>query len=413
MDSRKRKIVLAYSGGLDTAVILHWLVAQGNEVITFTADLGQVDDIRLLREQAFDIGASNVHIEDLRERFITDFVFPALQSNVVYEGTYLLGTSLARPITAQAQVNMALKDGANALGHGSTGKGNDQVRFEFTYHTLAPELDIVTPWRDPEFLSAFQGRSDLIKYAKFHGIPVKATTRKPWSSDSNILHISYEAGELEDPSRHPRESMFQMTTSPKRAPNKETEIKITFSNGIPVRVVNSEHGIVHESPLTILTYLNEVGGMNGVGRVDIVENRYIGIKSRGVYETPGGTILYRAHRDLEGMTMDREVMHLRDSLVTRFSELVYYGLWFSPEAELLRDLFRKSQKHVSGTVIVGLYKGNIIIKGRSSPVSLYDDDLASMDRSGNFNPMDSTGFIRINAMRLRSNALRTKRDNGE
>ena len=409
MPEAKKKIVLAYSGGLDTSVILHWLVSQGHQVVTFTANLGQEDEVEVVEQRAYETGASQVYIEDLREDFVSNFIFPAIRANATYEGTYLLGTSLARPLTAQAQVRVAHQEQANALAHGATGKGNDQVRFEFTYHALAPGMEIVAPWRDPEFLARFQGRPDLLRYARRHGISVKATRRKPWSSDANLMHISYEAGELEDPQRAPRESMFQMTRSPRRAPNRETELEITFHQGNPVRVANVSDGTVHQSPLELFTYLNQVGGINGIGRVDMVENRFVGIKSRGVYETPAGTILQKAHRDLEGITMDREVMHLRDSLIPKYSELVYYGLWFSPEMELLRELFDGSQEHVTGTVTLGLYKGNVIIKGRSSSMTLYDQDLASMDRSGGFDPTDSTGFIRINAMRLRSNALRARK----
>ena len=404
-----KKIVLAYSGGLDTSVILHWLVSQGHQVVTFTANLGQEDEVEVVQQRAYETGASQVYIEDLREDFVSNFIFPAIRANAVYEGTYLLGTSLARPLTAQAQVRVAHREQANALAHGATGKGNDQVRFEFTYHALAPGMEIVAPWRDPEFLARFQGRQDLLRYARRHGISVKATRRKPWSSDANLMHISYEAGELEDPQRAPRESMFQMTRSPRRAPNRETGLEITFHRGNPVRVANLSDGTVHQSPLELFTYLNQVGGLNGIGRVDMVENRFVGIKSRGVYETPAGTILQRAHRDLEGITMDREVMHLRDSLIPKFSELVYYGLWFSPEMELLRELFDRSQEHVTGTVTLALYKGNVMVNGRSSSMTLYDQDLASMDRSGGFDPTDSTGFIRINAMRLRSNALRARK----
>ena len=407
--SQQKKIVLAYSGGLDTSVILHWLVSQGHHVVTFTASLGQEDEVEVVEQRAYETGASQVYIEDLREEFVSNFILPAIRANATYEGTYLLGTSLARPLTAQAQVRVAHQEQANALAHGATGKGNDQVRFEFTYHALAPGMEIVAPWRDPEFLARFQGRSDLLRYARRHGISVKATRRKPWSSDANLMHISYEAGELEDPQRAPRESMFQMTRSPRRAPNRETELEITFHQGSPVRVANLSDGTVHQSPLALFTYLNQVGGVNGIGRVDMVENRFVGIKSRGVYETPAGTILQRAHRDLEGITMDREVMHLRDSLIPKYSELVYYGLWFSPEMELLRELFDGSQEHVTGTVTLGLYKGNVMIKGRSSPATLYDQDLASMDRSGGFDPSDSTGFIRINAMRLCSSALRARK----
>ncbi len=407
-----KKIVLAYSGGLDTSVILHWLVNQGHDVVAFTADLGQDEDMEVVQQRAYETGASQVYIQDLREEFVTGFIFPAIQANAVYEGTYLLGTSLARPLTARAQVEVALKEKAQVLAHGATGKGNDQVRFEFTYHALAPEIEVYAPWRDATFLKQFQGRPDLLRYARRHGISVTASRRKPWSSDSNLMHISYEAGEMEDPQRQPRESMFQMTRSPRRAPNRETQLEITFRGGIPVRVANLGDGMVVESLLALFGYLNQVGGINGIGRVDMVENRFVGIKSRGVYETPGGTILQSAHRDLEGITMDREVMHLRDSLISRYSELVYYGLWFSPEMELLRGLFQRSQEYVTGTVTVGLYKGNVMIKGRSSPVTLYDQDLASMDRSGGFDPTDTTGFIRINAMRLRSSALRAKKEKG-
>lgn len=411
--SEKKKIVLAYSGGLDTAVILHWLVSLGHEVVTFTADLGQDEDLEAAQQRAYETGATQVYVKDLREEFVTDFIFEAVQANALYEGRYLLGTSLARPLTARAQLEVARKEHAQAVAHGATGKGNDQVRFEFTFHALAPDIEVFAPWRDSAFLKSFQGRPDLLRYARRHGLSVKATRRKPWSSDPNLMHISYEAGELEDPQRQPRESMFQMTRSPRRAPNKETELEITFKHGIPVRVVNLSDGTEENSPLALFTYLNKLGGINGVGRVDMVENRFVGIKSRGVYETPGGTILQVAHRDLEGITLDREVMHLRDSLIPRYSEMVYYGFWFSPEMELLRDMFVRSQEYVTGTVVLGLYKGNVVVKGRSSPVTLYDQDLASMDRSGGFDAMDSTGFIHINALRLRSSALRAENQGNE
>ncbi|MBI4200383.1 MAG: argininosuccinate synthase [Chloroflexi bacterium] len=415
--TQSRKIVLAYSGGLDTSVILHWLVAQGHQVVTFTANLGQQEDWQEedweeFQGRAYTVGASQTYVEDLREEFVTQFIFPAIRANAVYEGRYLLGTSLARPLTARAQVQIARREQAQALAHGATGKGNDQVRFEFTYQALAPDLEVYAPWRDPEFLAAFQGRPDLLRYARRNNIPVKASRRKPWSTDANLMHISYEAGELEDPRRTPRESMFTLTRSPRRAPNQETVLEITFHQGDPVRVVNRSDGAVRDSSLGLFAYLNAVGGLNGIGRVDMVENRFVGIKSRGVYETPAGTILHLAHRDLEGVTLDREVMHLRDSLMPRFAELVYYGLWFSPEMEVLRALLDKSQEYVTGTVTVGLYKGNVTIKGRASPVSLYDQDLASMDRAGGFTPTDSTGFIRTHAQRLRASALRARRGEG-
>lgn len=359
--------------------------------------------------KASQLGAVQTYVVDLRQEFVTDFIFPAIRANAIYEGRYLMGTSLARPLTARAQVDVARKEKAQVVAHGATGKGNDQVRFEFTFAALAPELEVYAPWRDPVFLQEFQGRPDMIRYARKNNIPLKVSRRKPWSSDPNLMHISYEAGELEDPNRRPRESMFQMTVSPRRAPNRETELEIDFQNGTPLEVRNLMDGMVCRGALALFTYLNQVGGANGIGREDMVENRFVGIKSRGVYETPGGTILHKAHRDLEGITMDREVMHLRDSLIPRYSELVYYGLWYSPEMAVLRGLFDSSQEHVTGTVTVGLYKGNVTILGRSSPATLYNQDLSSMDRAGGFNATDSTGFIRTNAQRLRSNALRAKK----
>ena len=408
--SESKNIVLAYSGGLDTSVILHWLVSRGHQVVTFTANLGQEEDMEEVMGKASQIGAAQTYVEDLREEFITNFIFPAIRANAIYEGRYMLGTSLARPLTARAQVEVAQKEKAQVLAHGATGKGNDQVRFEFTYHSLAPELEVYAPWRDPEFLQGFQGRPDMLRYARRNNIPIKTSRRKPWSSDPNLMHISYEAGELEDPERRPRESMFQMTRSPRRAPNRETELQIDFHRGSPMEIRNLTDGTVRSSSLSLFSYLNHVGGVNGIGREDMVENRFVGIKSRGVYETPGGTILQKAHRDLEGITMDREVMHLRDSLIPKFSELVYYGLWYSPEMELLRDLFDRSQEYVTGTVTLGLYKGNVTVKERMSPVSLYDKDLASMDRTGGFDATDSTGFIRVNALRLRSSTLRGRKE---
>jgi len=405
----KGKVVLAYSGGLDTSVILHWLLQKGYEVITFTADLGQPgENFEALKEKALDIGASRAYVEDAKEEFIRDFIFPAIRANAVYEGRYLLGTSLARPLTARKQIEIAKKEGATSVAHGATGKGNDQVRFELTYFTFMPEVKIVAPWKDEEFLARFQGRSDAIEYAGKHGIPIEVTRDEPWSSDENIMHISYESGELEDPLRRPRESMFGTTVSPKEAPDKETRVEIEFEKGDPVKVTNLEDGTVKEGILELFTYLNEIGGKNGIAREDMVENRFVGIKSRGVYETRAGTILYKAHRDLEGLTLDREVMHLRDSLIPKFAELVYYGLWYSPEMEVLRTLFDKTQEHVSGKVKLALYKGNVICIGRESPLSLYDQAQSSMDVAGGFTPTDSKGFIRINAIRLINNALRNR-----
>lgn len=405
----KGKLILAYSGGLDTSVILHWLIAKGYEVVTFTADLGQEDDFDAVREKALKVGASKVYIEDVKEEFVQDFIFPAIQANAVYEGRYLMGTSLARPLTAKVQIEIAKKEGANAVAHGATGKGNDQVRFELAYHTLSPGIEIVAPWKDEEFLAQFQGRSDAIEYAEKHGIPIKQTKDEPWSTDENIMHISYEAGELEDPARRPRKSMFERTVSLEDAPDNETIVEIDFENGIPVRVTNMEEGITKQNPLELYQYLNELAEKNGIGREDIVENRFVGIKSRGVYETPAGTILMKAHRDIEGLTMDREVMHIRDSLIPKFAEIIYNGFWFSPEMEVLRTFFEKTQEHVTGKVRVALYKGNVTVIGRESSLSLYDQTQSSMDIAGGYNPKDAIGFIKVNAIRLINNALRHQR----
>jgi len=405
----KEKVVLACSGGLDTLVILHWLVQKGYEVIAFTADLGQEEDFEALRKKVLKIGASKVYLEDMKEEFIKDFIFPAIKANATYEGRYLMGTSLARPFIAKKQIEIAKKENATAVAHGATGKGNDQVRFELAYQIFSPGIKIISLWKDEEFLNQIQGRSDEIEYAKKYGIPVPATKEEPWSEDENIFHCSYEAGELEDPAMRPREAMFQLTVSPKEAPDKETEIEIEFERGTPIKVKNLNDGIVKSTPLELYTYLNELAGKNGIGRIDMVENRFVGIKSRGVYETPAGTILMKAHRDLEGLTMDREVMHLRDSLIPKFSELVYYGFWYSPEMEVLRTLFDKTQEYISGKVKVALYKGNIIMTGRESPFSLYDQAQSSMDVAGGYNPKDAIGFIKINAIRLINNTLRKKK----
>ncbi len=396
----KEKVVLAYSGGLDTSCILKWLIDKGYEVIAFIADLGQNEDLEAAKQKALHCGASKAYIEDLREEFVTNYIFPAIKANAVYEGRYLLGTSLARPLIAKKQVEIAKKEGAHYVAHGATGKGNDQVRFELTAYALEPKIKVIAPWKTKEFLEKFKGRSDLIAYAKDKGIPVKATASKPYSTDANLMHISYESGVLEDPKNPPTEDMFEWTKSPKNAPDKETKIEIHFKQGIPVKVVNKEDGAVKEKPLELFQYLNKIGAENGIGRIDIVENRFVGIKSRGVYETPGATILRAAHMDLEGVAMDREVMHLRDSLIPKFAELVYYGFWFSPEMDLLMTVINKSQELIDGVVNLSLYKGNVNILGRESPNSLYNKDLSSMDIAGGFNQQDSEGFIKINAIRL-------------
>lgn len=405
----KEKVILAYSGGLDTSVILKWLKEMGYEVIAYVADLGQNEDFEEIREKALRTGASKVYISDLKKEFVTDFIFPAIRANAKYEGRYLLGTSVARPLIAKRQIEIAKKEGAKIVAHGATGKGNDQVRFELTYYTLFPGVQIIAPWKDDQFLSQFQGRTDMINYARDHGIPVKATKDQPWSSDPNLLHISYEAGMLEDPAQGPRDDMFELTVSPKQAPDRETNLEIEFERGDPVRVKNLDDGTVVKGPLELFMYLNKIAGKNGVGRIDMVENRFVGIKSRGVYETPAGTVLHAAHRDLEGLTMDREVMHIRDMLIPKYAELIYYGFWYSPEFEFLTAVMDKSQESVTGKVRVKLYKGNVTITGRESPDSLYDEAQSSMDIAGGYDQRDAKGFIKINALRLVNAALRKKK----
>ncbi len=396
------KVILAYSGGLDTSIILRWLIDKGYDVVAYIADVGQDDDLGEAAEKARRIGASQVYIEDLKEEFVTDFIFPALKANAIYEGRYLLGTALARPLIARKQIEIAVREGSPCVAHGATGKGNDQVRFELAYYALKPDIKVISPWKDAGFLAEFKGRSDMIRYAEKHGIPVKATAAKPYSEDSNLFHISHEAGILEDPKRAPDESVFSFTKSPQAAPDRETRIEVHFKDGIPVRVVNRDDGTVKERPLELFLYLNELGRENGIGRVDMVENRFVGIKSRGVYETPGGTILRIAHLDIEGIAMDKEVMRLRDMLSPKFSELVYNGFWFSPEMDFLMAAFNKSQEVVDGVVYLSLYKGNVTVLGRESPSSLYDQDLSSMDIEGGFNQLDSRGFINIHAIRLKA-----------
>ncbi|KHC95230.1 MULTISPECIES: argininosuccinate synthase [unclassified Thermotoga] len=401
----KEKVVLAYSGGLDTSVILKWLCEKGFEVIAYVANIGQKDDFNAIREKALKTGASKVYVEDLRREFVTDYIFTALLGNAMYEGRYLLGTAIARPLIAKRQVEIAEKEGAQYVAHGATGKGNDQVRFELTYAALNPNLKVISPWKDPEFLAKFKGRTDLINYAMEKGIPIKVSKKRPYSEDENLMHISHEAGKLEDPAYIPDEDVFTWTVSPKDAPDEETLLEIHFENGIPVKVVNLKDGTEKTDPLELFEYLNEVGAKNGVGRLDMVENRFIGIKSRGVYETPGATILWTAHRDLEGITMDKEVMHLRDMLAPKFAELIYNGFWFSPEMEFLLAAFRKAQENVTGKVTVSIYKGNVMPVARYSPYSLYNPELSSMDVEGGFNATDSKGFINIHALRLKVHQL--------
>ncbi len=412
--SKNNKVVLAYSGGLDTSIILKWLIECGYEVIAYVADVGQADDFDSAREKALAIGASAVFVEDLKEDFVTDYVFPMFKANAVYEGQYLLGTAIARPLIAKRQVEIATREGAAYVSHGSTGKGNDQVRFELAYYALAPWIRVIAPWKTTEFLDEFKGRPDLIAYAQRHGIEIKSSKASPYSEDDNLLHISHEAGVLEDPAFEASESVYSKTASPEAAPDTPTRIALCFKDGLPVRVANLDDGTVHESPLELFLYLNEVGAKNGIGRIDIVENRFVGIKSRGIYETPGGTILYHAHRDIEGIAMDREVMRLRDMLSAKVAQLIYNGFWFSPEMDFLMSAIDKSQELIDGEVRLKLYKGGVYVTGRTSPSSLYDQDLSSMDVEGGFDQRDSAGFIKINAIRLMAHGaiLRKQAANG-
>ncbi|EFU38164.1 argininosuccinate synthase [Paenibacillus vortex V453] len=399
----KQKIVLAYSGGLDTSVILKWLKETYDaEIIAFTADIGQKEELDGLEEKALATGASKVYIDDLRDEFANDFIYPMFQAGAMYEGQYLLGTSIARPLIAKRMVDIARAEGATAIAHGATGKGNDQVRFELGVAGLAPDIEVIAPWRIEEFRSSFPGRAEMIAYAEAHGIPVTASAAKSYSMDRNLLHISYESGVLEDPwfdaSAEDSKDMYLLSVSPEDAPDEAEYLELTFEQGNVV-ALNGES----LSPLQVMEKLNELGGKHGIGRVDMVENRFVGMKSRGVYETPGGTILFTAHRKMESITMDREVMNLRDSLITRYSTLVYNGFWFAPERLALQALVTESQKNVSGTVRVKLYKGNIIGAGVKSPVSLYNPDIATMeaDPTQAYDQGDATGFIRLNALRLK------------
>ena len=406
----KQKVILAYSGGLDTSVILKWLIDKGFEVIAYIADVGQDDDLMAAREKAERIGASKVLIEDLKKEFVTGYIFPAIKANAIYEGRYLLGTALARPIIAKKQIEIAKKENAMYVSHGATGKGNDQVRFELAYYALNPEIKVISPWKDQSFLNDFKGRTDMLNYADKYGIPVKASLKKPYSEDDNLMHISHEAGILEDPTFSPEKDLYTKVVIPQDAPDKECKIQIHFKDGIPVKVVNEKENIIKTAPLELFVYLNRLGSENGIGLLDMVENRYVGIKSRGIYETPGATILHIAHQDIEGIAMDREVMRLRNMLTPKFSELVYYGFWFSPEMDFLMAAINKSQEIIDGVVYLTLYKGNVMTNGRESPSSLYNQDLSSMDIEGGFDQKDSLGFIKINAVRLMAhNAIVNKR----
>lgn len=398
----REKVVLAYSGGLDTSVILKWLDLKGYDVIAYVADLGQREDFDAVKEKAFASGAKDFKILDLREEFVKDFVFTSIKFNALYEGRYYLGTSLARPVIAKGMVEIAKEKGAKYIAHGATGKGNDQVRFELTAAALAPELKAIVPWREPEFFNVIKGRKEAMEFAAKYNIPVKATVDKPWSSDENIMHISFEAGILEDPAQRPPKDMFELTVAPEDASDTPETVDIEFEKGEPI-AVNGEK----LSPASLLKKLNEIGGRNAIGRVDIVESRYVGMKSRGVYETPGATILMSAHRDLEGLTLDGSLINLKDTLMPRFAHLVYGGYWYSTEMDCLKAFLDKSQEYVTGKVKVELYKGNITIVSRESKYSLYDKLVVSMDDDlGAYNQTDATGFIKLHSLPLKAHAKR-------
>lgn len=398
-----KKIVLAYSGGLDTSIILKWFIEEGYDVIAYMADVGQEEDFETAKQKALNIGASKVYVEDLKEEFVRDYIFTAIKSQAIYEGRYLLGTSVARPIIAKRQIEIAEKENAAYVSHGATGKGNDQVRFELSYYALNPDIQVLAPWKMENFLTRFEGRSDMLNYADQHGIPVTATRKKPYSEDDNLLHISHEAGILEDPAAACAEDVYSRTASIKDAPDTPEILDITFDQGIPVKVENKGDGTTKTGALALFDYLNALGTKHGIGRLDMVENRFVGIKSRGVYETPGGEILYKAHRDLEGLTLDREVMKLRDQMSLKMAELIYNGFWFSPEFELLEVFMDKAQENNSGTVTVQLLKGCAYPIARKAPKALYDPVQSSMDEEGGYDQKDADGFIKINAVRLRNN----------
>ena len=420
------KIVLAYSGGLDTSVLLAWLKETYQaEIIAFCADVGQEEELDGLEEKAARTGASKIYIDNLCEEFASDFIFPMIQANAIYEGQYLLGTSIARPLIAKRMVEIAHAEGAHAVAHGATGKGNDQVRFELTAAALAPELEVIAPWRQDRFREAFPGRAEMIAYCEERSIPVQATAKKPYSMDRNLLHISFEAGMLEDPwfdaSAPEAAAMYVLSVSPEQAPDRAEHVQLSFEHGVCTAVghealpellaqlgfsgpqIADAEGNIVLSPYWIMKVLNRLGGRNGIGRVDMVENRFVGMKSRGVYETPGGAILHFGHRQIESLTMDREVMHLRDGLIPKYAALVYNGFWFAPERHALQALVQESQRTVTGTVRLKLYKGNVIAAGRKSPVSLYNPHIATMeaDPTKAYNQNDATGFIALNALRLK------------
>lgn len=412
--SESKRVVLAYSGGLDTSCILVWLIEQGYDVIAFCANIGQDEDFDAAKEKALKLGAKKMIIPDVKSEFVEEFIWPAIQANASYEDRYLLGTALARPCIARAMIKVAVGEKAQFVAHGATGKGNDQIRFELGAYALHPTIKVISPWRLPEFYKRFQGRADLFKYAQEHGIDLPVTPKAPWSMDANLMHISYESGVLEDPATHAPPGIYQMTVDPEQAPEHAEKIVISFKSGLPVSVKNLGDNTTKTDPLGIFSYMNELGGKHAIGRIDIVENRFIGMKSRGLYETPGGTVLLAAHVDVELFTLDKEVRKIKRNLDIAFSEQVYKGFWFSPECEFTRSCIQKSQDHVTGSVTVKLYKGGVYILGRESPLSLYNAELVSMDVQGDYEPTDAGGFIKINALRLQEYCrLRQNSDSGK
>ncbi|KAG5683831.1 hypothetical protein PVAND_013094 [Polypedilum vanderplanki] len=401
MEKENKKVLLAYSGGLDTSCILKWLLEKGYEVICFMADVGQDEDFQQARDKALKIGASDCVVKDVKFHFVENFVWPAIKMGLIYEKRYLMGTSLARPCITLALIETAKEHNCAYISHGATGKGNDQIRFELSAYALNPAIKVIAVWRLPEFCERFQGRNDLLEYAKENSIPVAATLKKPWSMDANIMHISYESGILEDPSQSAPDDLYTMTKNPQHAPNNPTRIDIVFNHGIPVRCTNLTTGNTYEIPTHILQYLNQIGGEHGIGRVDLVENRFVGLKSRGIYETPGCKILYEAHLDLEVYCLDREIFRVKSFLADKMAEYVYNGFWFSPEAEYVRKCLDESQRSVNGRVTIELFKGNVSIIGRESISSLYNQELVSMNVHGQLDYTAATGFIEINAIRLK------------
>jgi len=405
MSAENKKVLLAYSGGLDTSCILKWLLEQGFEVYCYMADVGQIADFKAAEAKATKIGAKKVFIEDLKKEFVTEFIFPCIQANAIYGARYLLGTSMARPCIARRQVEIAKREGCAYVSHGCTGKGNDQVRFELTYYAIQPSIQVIAPWRQRDFLDRFKGRADLLEYAKASGIPISASTAHPYSEDDNLFHISHESGILEDPAAAAPENVYSWTKSPVTgALEKPSIVAIDFEDGIPVKVTNLDDKTEHKNPVELFAYLNEIGGKHGIGRLDMVEDRFVGIKSRGIYETPAGTILREAHLDIEGVTQDREVNRLLGYLSLQFAQLVYNGFWFSPEFRVLLVAVREGQKGITGTTHVQLFRGHVMAVARSAPHALYDQKIASFDEAGGFNPQDSEGFIKINAVRLKAHA---------